>query len=123
MIAKAAGMPRYRPSRGEGRFRLPSGQDVLMCADDEKIEAEMKRRDLWTTAQQNAALGQSFVLTHTTPAGIEAFLWFGDANDGGFIWYSMPGAKEMPEEVAVTILEAFGQPTHPYRGGFSLGLS
>jgi len=94
-----------------------------MCADDEKIEAEMKRRDLWKLAQENAALGQSFVMTHTTPAGIEAFLWFGDPNDGGFIWYSMPGAKQMPEEVASSILGAFGQPPPVYGGGFSIGLS
>ena len=94
-----------------------------MCADDEKIEAELKRRDLWALAQENTALGQSFVMTHTTPAGIEAFLWFGDGNDGGFIWYSMPGAKEMPEEVASSILWAFGQPPPVYWGGFSLGLS
>ena len=94
-----------------------------MCADDEKIEAEMKRRDLWTTAQQNAALGQSFVLTHTTPAGVELFLWFGEADDGGFIWYSLPGTKEIPPEVASAIMGAFGQPPPVFAGGFSYGLS
>lgn len=123
MIEKRCGRPGYRPSGGHGEFLLPSGQKVLMCADDEKIEAEMKRRDIWRLAQENAALGQSFVLTHTTPAGIEAFLWFGNADDGGFIWYSMPGAKQMPEEVASSILGAFGQPPPVYGGGFSVGLS
>jgi len=91
-----------------------------MCADDEKIEAEMKRRDLWKLAQENAALGQSFVMTHTTPAGIEAFLWFGDPNDGGFIWYSMPAAKEMPEEVASSILDAFSCRPPVFGGGSAL---
>jgi len=117
------GMPSYRPSRGEGRFHLPSGQDVLMCADDEKIEAEMKRRDLWKLAQENAALGHSFVLTHTTTAGLEVFMWIGNAKDGGFIWYSLPGAKEMPPEVASTIMGAFGHPPPVFGRGFSYGLS
>ena len=123
MIANAAGKPLYRPSRGQGQFRLPSGQDILMWADDRKIEAEMRRRGLWQTALQNAALGQSFVLTQMTPAGVDLFVWIGDAEDGGFVWYSLPGAKKVPREVAAVIAGAFSGPAPVFAGGFSYGLS
>ena len=67
-----------------------------MCAEDAKIEAEMRRCDLWRTVQENAALGQCIVLTERTSVGVEVFMWFGNADDGGFIWYSLPGAREIP---------------------------
>ena len=123
MIANPARKPFYRPSRGQGEFRLPSGQEVLICADDEKVEAEIKRRNLSATVQQNAVLGRSFVLAHPTPLGMDLFVWIGNAEDGGLVWFSLPGAKKIPPEVLTVIAGAIGGPAAGFGGGFSYGLS
>ena len=66
----------------------------------------MRRRDLWETVQEKAALGQCIVLTERTLVGVDVFMWFGNADDGEFIWYSLPGTSEIPPQVASMIMGA-----------------
>ena len=98
MIAIDNNMPAYRGSRGHGKFVLPSGQVAVVCADDAKITAELRRRGRWTDVESSIRLGNSFACAERTSAGMDFFLWFGMQEDGGFIWYAFPGAKpETPD--------------------------
>jgi hypothetical protein len=99
MVAPAnIGTPLYRGSRGNAMFRLPSGQKVRMCADDEIVVKEMKRRGLWERAEAQVAMGRSFALCDSRD-GVDFFLWFGSPTDGGFCWHSFPGATVDTPEV------------------------
>ncbi len=98
MIAPDGGIPAYRGSRGRAMFVLPSGQRALIHADDNQVIAELKRRHLWRDVDFRMKLGQGFILAHETADGLDFFLWFGQQEDGGFVWYAFPGAhKETPE--------------------------
>lgn len=98
MIALDSGRPAYRASRGQGMFVLPSGQQVLIQADDNKVVAELNRRELWQDVDFRIQLGQGFIFAHETAIGLDFFLWFGQKEDGGFLWYAFPGAhKETPD--------------------------
>jgi hypothetical protein len=98
MIALDCGIPAYRGSRGHAMFVLPSGQQALIHADDKQVVDELKRRHLWQDVDFRLKLGQGFILAHETASGLDFFLWFGQKEDGGFLWYAFPGAhKETPE--------------------------
>ena len=86
----------------------------MICADDEKVEVEIKRRNLSETVRQNAVLGQSFVLAHPTPLGMDLFVWIGNAEDGGLVWFSLPGARKIPPEVLTVIDGVVSPPLHKY---------
>ncbi len=83
---------RYRGSSGSAHFTLASGQKLDICADDEKVIGEMKRRGFWDQAEPQVQIGQAFVLSDSRRESVSFFVWFGAPNDGGFIWYSFPGA-------------------------------
>jgi hypothetical protein len=98
MVAPVINRPAYRESRGHGEFCTPSGQRVVIYADDKTVIAELKRRGLWDKVECQAVLGLSFVFRDTTPDGADIFMWFGHTEDGGFSWYAFPGAtKDTPE--------------------------
>jgi len=98
MIAIDNSMPTYRGSRGHARFVLPSGQEVVLCADDDKVIAELKRRNIWRNVNPSVELRTTFIFTDRTSAGMDVFAWIGHADDGGFIWYAFPGANENTPE-------------------------
>lgn len=91
--------PVYRGSGGGGAFRLASGQRLSICADDGRIEAEMRRRGLWAKTASVRTLGTSFAVLDTDHGGADFFVWFGRAEDGGFLWYSFPGAGAASRDV------------------------
>jgi hypothetical protein len=98
MIAIDNNMPKYRGSRGYARFVQPSGQEVIIRADDEVVIAELKRRNIWHRVSPSVELRTTFVFTDKTPAGMDVFAWIGHADDGGFLWYAFPGATESTPE-------------------------
>ncbi len=98
MIAIDNNMPAYRGSRGHARFVLPSGQEVVLRADDSVVIAELKRRNIWRNVSPSVELRTTFIFTDKTPAGMDVFAWIGHADDGGFIWYAFPRANENTPE-------------------------
>jgi hypothetical protein len=125
MIAIENNMPVYRGSRGHARFVLPSGQEVVLRADDSVVIAELKRRDIWRKVSPSVALRMTFFFTDKTPAGIDVFAWIGHADDGGFIWYAFPRADENTPEFREfwtgLTAQVFGVPAPAATGGFSHG--
>ena len=83
---------RYRGSSGSAQFTLASGQEMSICADDEKVVAEMKRRGFWDQVEPQVRIGQAFAMCDSRRSDVNFFVWFGAPNDGGFSWYSFPGA-------------------------------
>ena len=93
MIAIDNNMPAYRGSRGHARFVLPSGQEVVLRADDSVVIAELKRRNIWRNVSPSVELRTTIVFTDKTSAGMDVFAWIGHADDGGFLWYAFPKAN------------------------------
>jgi hypothetical protein len=93
-----SGLPINRDSRGRAIFVLPSGQGVLLQTDDNKVIAELKRRDFWQDVDFRIQLGQGFAVANETEEGLEIFLWYGQKEEGGFAWYAFPGAHEPTQD-------------------------
>jgi hypothetical protein len=104
---KARG-PVYRGSSGSAQFGLPSGQSVKICANDADVVAAMKRRGLWKQAESNVKIGSTFALHDSRGGDMDFFLWVGSAGDGGFAWYSFPGANASSPDVREFIDMMFG---------------
>ena len=66
MIAIDNKMPNYRGSRGHARFVLPSGQEVVLRADDSVVIAELKRRNIWRNVSPSVELRTNFIFTDKT---------------------------------------------------------
>lgn len=127
MVAAIQNHPRYRGSRGHGEFRLPSGQLAVITADDAQVIAELTRRGDWAKIERRAVIGQSLAFLDKTHDGVDIFLWFGHAEDGGFVWYAFPGAAKDSPDVrdfwAYVASSLFGSPVPDAAGGFCCGLS
>jgi hypothetical protein len=81
-----------RGSNGFARFQLPAGHLVKIYADDKRVVAEMKRRGLWAQVQAQVVMGSMFALRDSRGGCVDFFMWVGSTSDGGFSWYSFPGA-------------------------------
>ena len=80
MIAIDNNLPTYRGSSGYARFVLPSGQEVVLSADDSVVIAELKRRNIWRNVSPSVELRTTIVFTDKTSAGLDVFAWIGHAD-------------------------------------------
>ncbi len=93
----------FMGSSGSGRFKLASGQEFVMQMDDQVVIGELKTRGLWQTVKDHARIGTSFALPDGRYGGVDVFVWFGQKQDGGFSWFSFPGANMLSPDVKAFI--------------------
>ena len=104
---KVAGVA-YKGSSAKGLFCTPSGQRVLLEGDDKRVVAELKRRGLWKQVEPHVRIGNTFMLRDSRGNSMNFFIWIGKTSDGGFAWYSFPGAKAGSPDVHGFIDMMFG---------------
>ena len=78
-------------SSGSCCFKLAGGQELLVEMEDRTIIEELTRRGLWDHVKEHARIGTSFALPDGRYDSADVFVWFGNQQDGGFVWFSIPG--------------------------------
>jgi hypothetical protein len=69
------------------------GLPLVMRSDDNEVLAELHRRGLWPVFEPGVKREQTLALLAESPQGVDAFLWIGDPNDGGFCWWTLVGGR------------------------------